>query len=294
MGRPPLGEYLGFLTSQTVDGQTEDLNALAEEWRCANDHILWLEQQEAKFADSPEIGDIPPELDRLGGSVLADPMFQRSYNMVPSRLGFVPLDRLVVFQKHINLEYVEALKRSIGPSPTPDAIFRLCLPFDHPQPSVRAMQIGPKAFAFVSPSTDLRVLERPLLPFHKLRDYPPQGAVSGILARMVGFGSNFLNVIHAEGRLILNNGSHRAYTLRDLGMTHAPCIIQYASRRDELDVICPALRGDADIYLKAPRPPVLKDYFDEKLRKLIWTPKKQRQVRIMFETGEVDLPAAQM
>lgn len=32
----------------------------------------------------------------------------------------------------------------------------------------------------------------------------------------------------------LNNGNHRVYTLRALGITHAPCLIQRALSREEL------------------------------------------------------------
>src|SRR2546430_11202463 len=37
--------------------------------------------------------------------------------------------------------------------------------------------------------------------------------------------------------LILNNGSHRAYALRELGITRVPCIVQHVSCREELNVL---------------------------------------------------------
>lgn len=47
IGRPPLGEYMGFLKTQTVEGQTTDDAALAEQWRAANGRIQQLEMTEA-------------------------------------------------------------------------------------------------------------------------------------------------------------------------------------------------------------------------------------------------------
>ena len=59
------------------------------------------------------------------------------------------------------------------------------------------------------------------------------GPVARVLGLPVGYGSNFLNIIEAEGRLLLHNGYHRAYALREAGLTHAACIVQSVSRRDE-------------------------------------------------------------
>jgi hypothetical protein len=108
----------------------------------------------------------------------------------------------------------------------------------------------------------------------------------------VGFGSNFLNAIHVENRLILNNGSHRAYALRDLGFTHAPCIVQFVSSRDELDVVASGdLKEHPDLYVRNPRPPLLKDYFEPKLRKIASVRRRLRQVTVKFEVDEAFVPA---
>lgn len=291
-GRPPMGEFLGFVTGQSVGGQTQQLSELADRWRRANDHIRDLEAREAGWADSPTLGSLAPELHSLRDRVLADPMYQRSFQIVPAEVSIVELDRLVVFQKHINLEYVARLKREMGSEPSPESIFKLCLPFDHPQPPVRSGQTAPNAFMFVSPSNDLRLLEVTPLSADQLTGYASQGPISGVVAMVVGFGSNFLNVIHAENRLVLNNGSHRAYALRDFGITHVPGIVQHVTRRDELEVVAPGdLSAKPDLYLRGARPPLLKDYFDATLRSIVPVPRRNRQVKVMFGVEAVDVPA---
>ena len=64
--------------------------------------------------------------------------------------------------------------------------------------------------------------------------YRPFGPVAGVVGLVVGFGSGYLNVIACEGRLVLNNGYHRAYALRELGVTHAPAVVQEVQRADEV------------------------------------------------------------
>ena len=292
-GRPPMGEFLTFVTAQTVGGNVEQLSDLSNRWRIANDHIRELEKHEAGLADGASISQLPQELNELSANVLADPIFCRSFQIVPSEIAMVELDRLVVFQKHINLEYVARLQRSLGSQPSAEDIFRCCLPVDHPQPPVRAMQVAQNAFMFSSPSNDLRFSEATLLSRDQIAGYAPQGPVSGVVGLVVGFGSNFLNTIHAEDRLVLNNGSHRAFALRDLGVTHVPCIVQHVSRRDELEVIASGdLLSKADYFLKGARPPLLKDYFDSALRSLLNVPRKQRQVKVAFGVEIIDAPAA--
>ncbi len=292
VGRPPLGEYLALLLEQTDQQESLNTRVLADEWRLANDHIRDLEEQEAGWADKPSIGAVPGHLDSLVKQVLSDAIFQRSFNIVPAEVALVELDRLIVFQKKINLEYVRELQQRLGPAPTEEDIFRLCLPFDHPNPPFQRLRVANNAFVFVSPSNDLRFLEPTVLDARNVMNYAPPGPISGIVGLVVGFGSNFLNVIHADNRLVLNNGSHRAFALRELGVTNVPCIVQQVTRREELQVI---MSGDVvrnpDIYLKAPRPPLLKDYFDQKLRKLLSVPRVLRQVKITFSVEQLDVPA---
>lgn len=85
VGRPPLGEFLGFVTAQAAEGQVVDLGALADEWRAANDHIRDLETREAGWADNPPIGQLPAGQESLRRLVLSDPVFRRSFNLSAHR-----------------------------------------------------------------------------------------------------------------------------------------------------------------------------------------------------------------
>ena len=53
IGRPPIGELVGFIRTMAVDGQSVDLGSLTAEWRAANDQVLKLEKDEAGAADNP-------------------------------------------------------------------------------------------------------------------------------------------------------------------------------------------------------------------------------------------------
>ena len=142
IGRPPLGEFLGFLQTQTVEGRATTPGELTGHWRSANDHIRELERTEAGFADAPPVAALSGGLSALRDEVMGDPIVQRSYSIVPTEIAMVELDRLVVFQKHINLEYVKRLRDLLPSSPTEEDLFRYCLPFDWRLPEVGTARLA--------------------------------------------------------------------------------------------------------------------------------------------------------
>jgi hypothetical protein len=120
--------------------------------------------------------------------------------------------------------------------------------------------------------------------------FQTHGTVVGIAGVGVGFGCNYLNALAFERRLALHNGSHRAYALRELGITHVPCIIQKpATKADLLGVAVGSLRRTPDLYFKEIRPPVLKDYFDPRLRQVLRLTPKDRQVVVKFTIETIDV-----
>lgn len=292
IGRPTLRAFLSFVRHRSPNGRRADVGALVDEWRAAASHITKLEKSEAACADNPAIQPLPSQLEPLQQQFMRNPLVQQGFNTVPTQIGVVELDRLVVYQHHIDLSYVRLLKEKLGPTPNEEEIFRLCLPPEAPRPPVKWARTRRDTYVFTSPSNDLRFLgAMPLAP-ENVNDQPPVGSLVGVVGVAVGFGSNFLSIISAYDRLILHNGSHRAYTLRELGITHAPCIIQHVYSREELNLIAStAVAERPDVFVKQPRPPMLKDYFEPKLRKVVPVIRRLRQVTVKFETDEAYVPA---
>jgi ParB-like nuclease domain len=138
----------------------------------------------------------------------------------------------------------------------------------------------------------MRALESVLLRPEQVMDHPSLGPVVGFVGVVVGFGSNYLNAIASDGRLVLNNGHHRAYALRQLGVTHVPCVVQKVTTRQELAVVgAGALLRNPEAYLTAPRPPVLKDYFDPRLSRTVRLVPTKKHVQVSFTIEEKELPA---
>jgi hypothetical protein len=292
IGRPTLKQFLRFVKSQAVNPPDEQ--TLTGEWQAAQALIHTLEKEEAGLADHPAIDRMGPEYEPLLIEFLKDPLVRYGFNDVPTEVAFVDLDNLVVYQKHIDLTFVQQLQRKLGPAPDPAAIFRFCLPYDHPLPPVKWSRIHRDSFVFMSPSNDLRFLGTMSMQPDHIKDYPPPGALVGVVGLAVGFGSNFLNAVYVKDvqRLILNNGSHRAYTLRSMGFHRVPCIVQHVASSDELELVASsAVQDNPDHYLKHPRPSMLRDYFNPKLHKVMPVHRRLRQIIVRFEIDEAYIPA---
>lgn len=291
LGQPPLRSYLDFVKDTVIDGNTLDPKKLTDEWREANDYYHELEEREFGIADKAECRDLDPALVPLAEAIAANPYYRHTFDTLPTSFAMVELDRLIVYQTSVTRNFVDALKAKIGPKPDPATLFHVCLPQEHPSAPVHAQKVGSRRYVFRSDSVDFRFHRVALLQPDQLQNYYSFGPISGVAGVVVGFGSNFLNVIRADNRLLLHNGYHRACALRALGVTHVPCIVQTVTRLDELELTAKTIVvEDPDFYFKTARPPLLKDFFDPKIRKILPVRKLVKMIEVNFEVKEYLLP----
>jgi hypothetical protein len=290
LGQPPLGRYLDYVEDFVTGGDKLPRRAQVEDWRRANDYYYKLEKSEAGIANRVRIRKLPPAMAAAAQEVEEDARFKRAFDTLPTRIALVELDRLIVAQPHVNLDHAERLKARLPRDPSPQDLFRFCLPLNRVEADVEMRRAGKNRFMFWSASSDFRFLEPALLRSDQVSDYDPYGPIGGIVGLTVGYGSNFLSAIEADGRVLLHNGHHRAYTLRDLGHKFAPCIIQTVTRRDELGIVASrTVNDDPAFFFKSARPPLLKDFFDPHIRKVLRVPKTLRVVELTFEVKETEI-----
>lgn len=289
-GRPSLRSFVRYVRHRAAEELPE--HEIAAQWKLASAVVNELRRDEAGRADGAATIPLGPEYEPLLLELFQDPLVRNGFNAVPTDIALVELDKLVVYQKHIDLPFAQQRASRLGPLPDYAAVFRTCLPHDHPSPAVAWTRVHGNTFVFVSPSNDLRSLGPVRLDASQLDAARFSGSVVGVAGVAIGFGSNFLNAIACEGRIILNNGSHRAYALRQLGITHVPCIVQHASSREELKLVTDnTVSREANLYLRDPRPPMLVDYFDPRLHVVLDSKPRLTQIRVTVQVDESWLPA---
>ncbi len=289
LGQPPLRKFLDFIDDTAIDGATLPRPPLVREWSTAALYYEELEGREASIADHPVAPSPDPAIVPLIEQVMASTRYTRTFDRLPSTVEMVDLAHLVVCQNHVTHNFVEDLKLRLGPHPDPVALFHFCLPMgDEPAPFC-IREAGSKRYVFRSESTDFRFHEPVLLGGAQLGGHDAYGAVAGALALIVGFSSNFLNAVRDDdrGRLLLHNGYHRACALLALGIRYAPCVVQTVTSRDELDIVAKSIvANDPGYFFNAPRPPLLKDFLDPRIRKLIPIRKLSRVIEISYDVRD--------
>ncbi len=291
MNRVKLDDFLDYMTSWPVGAEQMDREELAQEWRSASDAMRRLRRLESGSVDNAPVEPLPDYLEPLTAEVHSDPYFRNAFADAPATIGVVDLERTIASQLLVNISLVRKLMEQLGPEPTPETVFKFCLPYDHPQTPFRKGRIGEREFAFVSDSCDLRFLDAVMLRPEQISDYRASGPIAGIIGLVVGYGSNYLSAVQVKERLILINGNHRACALLGLGIGQVPCIVQKVPGPEQLDSMVPsAVRRDKDFYLKNPRPPVIKDYFNPALAKTVFLAQSAREIRVGYSHESRDVP----
>lgn len=292
LGQPPLQDHLSFVRNCVVDSDAIDMEEIATAWREANDYYHELEQQEAGFADDIEILDLDPSLDPLVEAIEKDPRFTYTFDTFPTDIALVELDRLVVYQTHVTRPFTDGLRTRLGTTPDAETLFRFCQPSATAETPIDIRKIGRRRFMFSSESTDFRSHEPALLHPNQVSDHKTFGPMSAVVGLPVGFGSNFFTAIQHEDRVLLHNGYHRAYAMRALGITHAPCIIQTVTRRDELEVAAKeSVADNPGFYFGAKRPPILKDFFDPRIAQSFMVYRTVKMIEVNFEIRTFEVQA---
>lgn len=284
LGQPPLSRLLDFVDDTVVDADTVDRAALIGRWRAANDYYQALEKSEAGIANQGTHRELDPQLGDLVAQVEAHPHFRRSFDTLPTRFEMVDLDSLIVCQRHVTRRFVQSAVTRIKAVADSAELFRLCLPLDNSDADVHIRKVGSRRYVFRCASADFRFHEAVLLRPEQVRGYDSLGTVAGIVGLVIGFGPNFLSAVRVGKRVLLNNGYHRAVALRAAGLTHAPCIVQTATRVDELALAARSrVAEDPEFYFESARPPLIRDFFDPRIYELLPIRKRTRQIDVAFD-----------
>lgn len=265
LGQPPLADFIAFVEEKVADGRKLDPRRLVADWRRANDLYYDLEASEAGIADAIEVLPAEPELAERMRRLKRNPWFRSSFDNLPFEIVKVEIDKLVVSQVHVERGAVFDRARALDLT-NPAALFDFCLPAEPPPPAVETRELGDGRWLYTCRSTDFRAhAAKPIAPALLPRDFA-SGPLAAALVVGVGFGSNFVSGIRSGDRVLLQNGYHRTFALRDCGATHVYCVVETVTRKDELRLTADAEVGaDPEFYFASKRPPIFRDFFDPRI-----------------------------
>lgn len=293
LGSPPIREFTEFIRARRPGSGSALDEDLAHEWRAAARRIRELEDTERGCVDDAVLLPLPQELETRASEVLMDPSVIRSLRLLPFRWAMVELDHLIVHQRAVDLTYISVLKRAVPSRPTDKELLRIACGDVGSAPEVRVTRTSETVYTFSSASTDLRFLDMRLLDPIAVHGYDGPGRATSMVALFVGFGVNLLCALRVQGRLILVNGTHRVHPLYEWGVRTVPCLVREVASDEDLDLIgASEIKQSLPLYLRAPRPPRLKDFFDPLICKVVSVAPACRLVHIQVSTQRSRLALA--
>lgn len=259
----PQAEVLHHLRTVAAPEERERLRDILEQWEHAQARVRKLSRVEKGEADAIRVSKIPPEHAGFLERVTAHPLFQKTFQSHPISFQIVEIDRLVAPQRSVNLSYVQELRARYPRTPSLDDLFAICLWPEREAPPIQHLEAHANTHVFSSPSRDVRFLDSYVkemtpddLRFAESGGLPTTGVLS-----YVGYGCSTINCYRGRRRIVLNNGFHRVYALRSLGVTEIPVLVQHAHN---IAVEFPhAIDGLPSWYLLGhTRPVLMKDFFE--------------------------------
>lgn len=286
LGAPPLRDFREFVRARCPEIRPEDESQLIDSWRAAVQRIDEIATAECGRVSDPDIQDLPSHMRSRADALLADPAIRASQGPIFCRWAMVNLDQLVMHQRSVDLGHVASLRSRLQCPLTDSELFAIAAGELQSRPEIGVVR-NANTLTFSSVSSDLRYLGTEIRLPDKDGNRAGPGRPARIVALYVGYGINVLSALRVERRLILINGTHRCHALYGMGVREVPCLVREVACDEDLELIdAPELKQNLPIYLRSPRPPRLRDFFDPLLRIVIRAPPVTRLVHVQITTQE--------
>ena len=285
-------EVTNYIRTQAIPDESARLNEFLRKWAELQPGVQQLIENEAGIADTIAISDLPRGHEAQVELYTADKLFSRTFSGLPITIGVVEIDKLVAAQRTVNLEYVGRLKSSFPKRLGISELLEICVAPTRPMDPIQHLELGPNVHVFSSPNADIRFLGSFVKNItSEDLDAAVQGGIpAAAVISFVGYGGASINVIRAGNRVVLNNGFHRVFALREAGVTHIPVVIQF-SNNPALDFPAQVAGLPKEYLLAMPRPVLIKDFFEPDFAITLRVRKRIKVITLSAGVGQHDVPA---
>ncbi len=273
-----------------IPDEVARLEEVGDAWDAASERMSQLTQAEQGEPDQVTVANLPAVLNPRLQEISDDRLFKVSFSALPTTFKLVELDRLVAPQRDVNLDYVEEVQRRI-PGNTAEALVDFCLAPRGTPPDLKVLQTAQNQVIATSKSLDLRFLggfRKPLGEDDIAAAHAGGHPVEAIVLLM-GYGASPVNVFSVGNRLVLSNGFHRVVAMRTAGITHAPVVVQRVVQ-PAIEFAEQVLGLPRDYLLEAPRPVLIKDFFDPALTLEVRMIPRRKTLRVSWAGEDSIIP----
>lgn len=157
---------------------------------------------------------------------------------------------------------------------------------------IQHLEVAPSTHIFSSPNSDVRFLGAfaKQLTADDLNYAVLGGLPAAAIIAFVGYGGSPINVFRVGSRVILNNGFHRVFALRRLGVTEIPVVVQNV-RNAQLEFPAVVLGLPREYLLTHRRPVLVKDFFEPDFALTLRARERIKTVLVAINSNAPDVPS---
>lgn len=282
-------ELNGFLEANSID--TDDRKReIKARWREAAEVFHALGQGEAGMPDTISVRPLQTEAASFVEELQNSLAFKETFSNYPISFEEVEIDKIVASQRTVHLDFVEQIKAKSDVHSSQNLI-RFCMNTGQDETTVKCARTAPNAFTLSSENPSLRFLGIYEEPYEAslMERHHPGGQPVHAITLLVGYGSSTMNVYRVGNRMILNNGFHRLYALKTLGLSSVPIVVQHVTH-PELELPERIADLPRDYLVNASRPGLMKDFFDDRLVCEVRQPGSLKALQIGWGINENRVP----
>ena len=256
-------ELNGFLEVNSVDPEQRKTE-MRQKWSEAADRFHALKTSEAGVAETIVTRELHDSEYPILKEVRTSPAFISTFSNFPYTFEEVEIDKLVASQRSVHFEYAKVVEEKY--TREGKDLLKMCIvPWQDTTPVVIG-RTAQNAFTASSENPGLKFLG---VYEQTYRDGLIQGQTPGgqpirAIVLVLGYVNSSVNAYRVGKRLILNNGFHRLYALRKMGVERVPIVVQRITHH-ELEL--PPIIADLpkQYLIQDARPALLRDFLDDKL-----------------------------
>jgi hypothetical protein len=285
-------EVLHHIRTQAIEDEQARLSDIMVSWQQLQPCVAGLAQSEAGESDTIRVQAVPDDYQPQLQAFAADMLFQKTFSHLLISFALVEVDKLVAPQRTVNLDYTNRLLATYPSEPTLCDLLNICVSPHRAMDPIQHLEIGPNTHVFSSPNSDIRFLGafvKHLSPADL--DFAVSGGLpAAAVIAFVGYGGAPVNVLQAGQRYVLNNGFHRVYALRSLGIREIPVVVQHVQN---VELAFPqAVAGlPREYLLRVPRPVLIKDFFESDFAITLRVRERIKIVTVGISLGQHDVPS---
>lgn len=299
---------LGFMPMNEINvlvlgelGESVDLNRIKNLWLPKTKAVQELVKTDMRLLDDEKLNDVIKDIDTKYSKKIEE--IEKKLNLNPFwqankySIKLVKIDELIALQGFVNIDRANKLSTKISKDVTMPELIDFTIDLDRKPDVIHHHQISNNAILFSTDNHDVRPgkIEVRQIPKNNDVENLDGNYISALIIPVIEGDAviyclktfNFIKMPDGTQKrnyyLRIQNGLHRAYALRSLGIEYMPCLIVEPTSAVETGLLTGQWSPERIAQEISQRPPLMKDFFNPELTEKFQVRKTKMCIKVEWK-----------